>query len=162
VVIGPWYALDRWRDHPRVIWLDRCYYRGNPEHVSVGWLNKNGGRDFKIGTGRLPPTPKDKRNSGGSIFLADYEGPIEAANTIRLHPNRERHKDGLIEALHRHSVAIGYRTTALCTAALEGLEIVCKDERNIMSRPDWLELLPYADWSHEEIENGDLWEHLRQ
>ena len=46
------------------------------------------------------------------------------------------------------------------TAALEGLEVVCKDDRNIMAEPNWLELLPYADWSHHEIENGDVWEHL--
>jgi hypothetical protein len=46
------------------------------------------------------------------------------------------------------------------TAALEGLEVVCKDDRNIMSEPNWLELLPYADWNHQEIENGDVWEHL--
>jgi len=160
VVSGNWYALDRWRDHDRVIWLDRCYYKGDPDHTSIGWLNKNGGRDFTIGSGRIAPTPKARRDRGGSIFLADYDGPIEQADTIRLHPARENHKEGLHDVLRRHAIAIGYTTTALVTAALEGLEVVCKDERNIMFQPNWLELLPYADWSNSEIESGEACQHL--
>jgi hypothetical protein len=36
-------------------------------------------------------------------------------------------------------------------AALEGLQIVCKDPRHILNQPDWLELLPYADWGYDEL-----------
>jgi hypothetical protein len=48
----------------------------------------------------------------------------------------------------------------LVSAALAGLEVICKDARNIMFERNWLELLPYADWHWSEIENGDALEHL--
>ena len=162
VVSGPWYAKEQWKGHPRVLLLDRCYYRGDPGHVSLGWMNADGGRDFKIGKGRIAPIPKENAGNGTSIFLADYNGPIEKADEIRLHPAQKEWKkrDSLEYVLSRHSKAIGYQTTALVTAGLMGLEIICKDERNIMFQPNWLELLPYADWHHSEIENGEAWEHL--
>lgn len=161
VISGPHYAKDRWLNHSRVILLDRCYYRGDPEHVSLGWMRADGGRYFDAGSGRKSPPVKDKSDRAGTIFLADYIGPLEQADTVRLHPARERPADGLLEALRGHGVAIGYKTTALVTAALEGLEVVCKDNANIMYEDNWLELLPYADWHHSEISNGEAWEHLR-
>lgn len=160
VVIGPWYALNRWRGHSWVIWVDRCYYRGNPSHVSVGWLNKNGGRDFH-NSGRRKHVERENRQAGtGSIFLADYEGPIRQADTIRLHPARENNKEPLHDVLRRHARAIGYKTTALVTAYLMGLDVVSHDPEHILNKgPD---LLPYADWHYKEIESGELWEHLQQ
>lgn len=129
--------------------------------VSLGWLRPDGGRTFPKGCGR--PSPEIETNHGeGAIFLADYGGPVEAADTVRRHPQEEAPKEPLRAALQRHKVAIGYQTTALVTAALQGLKIVCKDRRNIMSEPDWLELLPYADWRYNEIMNGDAWAHLCQ
>lgn len=77
-----------------------------------------------------------------------------------MHPAEVRPAESLGEALARHDVAIGYRTTALVTAALMGLRIDCRDPENIMARPDWLELLPWADWHYTEIESGEAWEHL--
>lgn len=67
----------------------------------------------------------------------------------------------LRDDLKPYGVAIGYMTTALVIAALEGLRVDCRDKRSIMAQPDWLDILPYADWSHNEIANGDAWEHLK-
>lgn len=131
------------------------------DYVSLGWLRSDGGRDFKKGVGRLPPERKPTKEGNRSIFLADYDGPIERADTVRLHPARAGSQHlSLLDDLRRHDIAIGYTTTALVKAALEGLRVVCKDNRNIMAETNWYELLPYADWRYDEIENGDLWEHL--
>lgn len=128
--------------------------------VSLGWLREDGGRRFMLGTGRESPAIEDRPTEGGAIFLADYGGPIEPADTVRRHPAEEQHRETLRQALRRHRTAVGYQTTALVTAALAGLEIVCKDPRNILAEPNWLELLPYADWHWSEIESGAAWEHL--
>ena len=167
IVSGPHYALDMWKGHKTIL-LDRAYYHEgvskwkSMDWVSLGWLRPDGGRYFRVGSGRTSPVPKDPKSEGGTIFLADYEGPIERADTVRLHPAKEDHKESLVDVLGRHKRAIGYCTTALATAGLEGLEIICKDKRNIMYEDNWLELLPYADWRYDEIMNGDAWEHLRE
>lgn len=161
IVSGPYFAKSKWLGHPNTILIDRCYYKGDPEHVSIGWMNAQGGRDFVAGAGREPPEIKANATGHKSIFLADYDGNIEYADTIRHHPAKAASNTGLIEALRQHRVAIGYNTTALVTAALEGLDIICKSDTNIMSRDNWLDLLPYADWSLAEVEAGDAWEHLR-
>ena len=122
-------------------------------------MRNDGGRVFNCGIGREPPNRKDRESEIGTIFLADYAGPIESADTVRLHPSRKSDPEPLLDALHRHARAIGYSTTALVTAAIEGLEITCKDPRNIMYEPNWLELLPYADWHYSEIDK--LCEHLQ-
>lgn len=124
-------------------------------------MRSDGGRRFRIGAGRKAPDPKSRRASSRSIFLADYGGPIEQADAVRLHPSEQSYPESLVQALDGYGIAIGYQTTALVTAALEGLEVVCKDSRNIMWEPNWLELLTYADWHYKEIESGDAWEHLK-
>ena len=169
IVSGPHYAKQVWQGHPRVLLLDRAYL---PDHqvktkwasedwVSLGWMRKDGGRTFRAdhGGGRSAPQIKDRSAERGTIFLADYAGPIEQADTIRRHPSEETPTEGLREVLRRHRTAIGYQTSALVMAALEGLEVVCKDKRNIMSEPNWLELLPYADWHYSEFD--EAWEHLK-
>ena len=130
--------------------------------VSLGWLREDGGRRFRAGAGRTPPLIEECRAQRGSIFLADYAGPIERADTVRRHPADQSPRESLRDALKRHRVAIGYQTTALVRAALAGLDIVCKDARNILWESDWLELLPYADWHWSEIESGEAWEHLKE
>jgi hypothetical protein len=170
IVSGPHFAKDRWLGHPRTILLDRAYYRDGSKpsgmasmpDISLGWMREDGGRIFELGSGRNPPTPKDRPSYGGTIFLADYGGPIERADTIRYHPADKRPGNTLSEALRGHRTAIGYQTTALVTAALEGLEIVCKDKRNIMFEKNWLQLLPYADWHYSEIESGEALDFLWQ
>lgn len=161
VISGPHYAKQTWLDHPRVILLDRCFYKGDPEHVSLGWMKSDGTRTYAAGIGRESLRREDRGAREGTIFLADYNGPLEQADTIRLHPARENNTESLHDALCRHATAIGYLTTALVTAGLLGLEVICRDERSIMAQPNWLELLPYADWHLKEIASGEAWEHLR-
>lgn len=123
-------------------------------------MNASGGRDFAEGDGRPAPIPKPRKPGDKTIFLADYNGPIEPADTVRPHPANEKPIESLEAALERHSVAIGYGSTALVTAALMGLQIVCKDKQSIMSNPNWLNLLPYADWHYLEIASGECLTHL--
>jgi hypothetical protein len=167
IVSGPHYAKSEWLHHPRVLFLDRAYYHEEKsgrwksmDWVSLGWLRPDGGRRFRAGSGRPLPVVESRPETGGTIFLADYGGQIEPADTVRRHPEDEAPRESLRSALRRHRTAIGYGTTALVSAALAGLEIVCKDARNIMSEQNWLGLLPYADWHWTEIENGEALEHL--
>lgn len=158
VVSGPHFAKSRWLDHPKTILLDRCYYRGDPRNVSLGWLRPDGGRNFHKGHGRPPPEVKPLKTGNRTLFLADYNGKIEQADTVRYHPAQKPPSRPLEDDLNNHDVAIGYGTTTLVQAALAGLQIVCKSKANIMSNPDWLELLPYADWGLHEFD--DAIEHL--
>jgi hypothetical protein len=167
IVSGPHYAKACWLPHPRTIWLDRAYYHEersgrwrSMDWVSLGWLRVDGGRDFTAGTGRPAPAIEDRPAHGGTIFLADYGGPLEPADTVRRHPADEPPRESLRAALRRHRTAVGYQTTALVAAALAGLAIVCKDARNLVAEPNWLTLLPYADWHWSEIAAGAAWDHL--
>ncbi|TNE75547.1 MAG: hypothetical protein EP334_10035 [Gammaproteobacteria bacterium] len=162
VVLGPHYAKQQWIGHPRTILLDRCYYRGDPDHVSLGWLRCDGGRHFAVGEGRAAPVQQPLKTGKRTLFLADWGGPVEDADTIRYHPATGANKNTLEQDLAAHDIAIGYGTTALVAAALAGLRVVCKDARNIMSNPDWLALLPYADWGIEEIASGEAVAHLME
>jgi len=148
--------------------VDRAYI---PDHqriskwasedwVSLGWMRTDGSRDFRLGTGREPPRIEAGPPGRGTIFLCDYDGPIEQADTVRLHPARHRSKEPLPDALRRHARAVGYQTSALVQAGLMGLEVVCKDPRNIMAQPNWLDLLPYADWHYSEIQSGEAIAHV--
>lgn len=160
VVLGPHYAKSHWIGHKTIL-LDRCLYRGDPDHVSLGWLESDGGRYFKVGTGREPPKIKERRTKGKSIFLADFQGEVETGHDkVRLHPALKQSTIGLLDDLSDCMTATGYQTTALVTAGLEGLNIVCKDKRNVMYYDNWYEILPYADWSWQEIESGEAIEHL--
>jgi hypothetical protein len=168
IVSGPHYAKDMWLWHPRTVLLDRAYYhegRSGRWHsmdwVSLGWMRADGGRRFKVGSGREAPVIEERPAHGGTIFLADYGGPIEKEDTVRRHPAEETPTESLRDALCRHRRAIGYMSTALVQAALAGLEIVCRDARSILVEENWRELLPYADWHAGEIESGEAWEHLK-
>lgn len=161
VVIGPWYAKNYWLNHPNVILIDRCYYKGDPFNVSVGWMMQSGDRVFKVGNKDKERPVIGTPTGNKTIFLADYHGPIEEADIIRFHPSHKISKTTLVQDLAQCNKAIGYKTTALVTAALMGLEIDCRYEPHILRNDNWLDLLPYADWHHTEIENGELWEHLQ-
>jgi hypothetical protein len=137
-------------------------YKGDPDHVSLGWMNERGGRKFHKGHGRLAVEPMPLKTGKRSIFLSDYKGPVYQADTIRPHPCEQTPVGTLQKALQAHDIAIGHTTTALVDAALMGLQTVSHDPDHILNQPDWPELLPWADWHHSEITNGDAWEHLRQ
>jgi hypothetical protein len=167
IVQGPHFAKDRWLN-ARTILLDRAYYKEEKttdlpgmDYVSLGWLMPNGRRSTTEGEGR-PPPEIGTNNGKGTIFLADYGGPIEPADTVRRHPAEEKHTESLTEVLSRHKTAIGYTTTALIKAALMGLDVVSRDPTHILNNPDWLTLLPYIDWHYTEIQSGEAWEHLWQ
>lgn len=150
VVLGPHYA-KKYHLNNETILLDRCYYRGDPDHASLGWMLPCGGRRFKEGTGRKPPVIKDRKTGNKSIFLADYQGEIGEADTIRLHPAQAKPTESLLSALNRHDIAIGHKTTALVEAALVGLSVTSSDPQHILNQPNWLRLLPYADWAYGEL-----------
>jgi hypothetical protein len=166
IISGPHYAKKAFLGQSNVILIDRAYYHEGKstwksmDWISLGWMRSDGGRRFICGTGRKPPVIRNNAGKSGTIFLADYNGPVEEADTVRLHPSRQQSGRELLDDLHRHHTAIGYQTTALVAAAIEGLEIICKDKRNILAENNWLELLPYADWKYNEIESGEAWEHL--
>jgi len=160
IILGPHYAKQHWLKHERVILLDRCYYNSSHNHVSVGWMNNIGGRDFKLGSG------KDKLKTlepigNKSLFLADYNGVVENADIVRLHPENCRYETSLQDSINECNRATGYETTSLVQAALCGLEINCKGNTSILKKDNWLELLPYANWSYDEIRSGELWQHLQ-
>lgn len=158
ICMGPHYAKSKWQGHPRTVLMDRCYYRGDPDHVSLGWLRSDGCREFFTGEGRKPPERKPLKEGNKTLFLVDYGGIVEQADTIRFHPAQKRPERPLEDDLATHAIAVGYQTTTLVTAALAGLTVVSKSPLNIMSRPDWLEVLPYADWGFHEL--TDAVEHL--
>jgi hypothetical protein len=167
IVSGPHYAKSVWQGHEKAVLLDCAYYHEersgrwhSTDWVSLGWMREDGSRCFRAGAGRKPPQIEARPSEGGTIFLADFGGVIEPADTVRRHPADEAPAEPLRAVLRRHRKAIGYRTTALVTAALCGLEIVCRDARNILSETGWLELLPYADWHWSEIASGAAWDHL--
>lgn len=155
IVLGPHFS--NWRTNDTIL-VDRCFYRGDPDHVSVGWI-KDGHRVFHLGVGRKPPKRKPLKSGHRSIFLADYKGKIGKADKIRYHPAEAPGKP-LLDELKDYDIAYGYRTTALVTAALEGLKTTSFYDQHILNQTNWLELLPYADWSFEEIFRGELWRHL--
>ena len=170
IISGPHYAKSYWQKekHPRVLYLDSAYYHDehsgkwhSTDYISLGWMNQYGGRDFISGKGKR--IPEKAINKGrGTIFLADYNGPIEQADTIRFHPAQQKSDIPLIDDLKRHKKAIGYSTKALVRAALLGLDVIAKDEQHILNQPNWIELLPYADWHYSDIQSGAFWEHLCQ
>lgn len=160
IVLGSNYAKHHWLNHDRVVLLDRCYFGDTRNHISIGWMNKKGGRNFTIGEGRKKLYIRDPIGDQ-SIFLADYNGVIEQADIIRLHPANKQYNTTLSEDLRQCNSAIGYNSTALVKAALQGLKITCKGEQNILNQKNWLELLPYANWNYNEILSGEVWAHLQ-
>lgn len=130
--------------------------------VSLGFV-RGGVRAFREGVGRSSPTLKSPPESSLTIFLRDFngKGPHFPVDTVRSHPAEGENKLSLIDDLRRHGKAIGYSTTALITAALEGLEVHSLDPNHILNNPNWLRVLPYADWHYSEIQSGDAWEHLK-
>lgn len=160
IVMGPHYAKNYYLTHPNVILLDRCYYKGNENHVSVGWMNSIGGRCFVPGHGKESLTIKESTGSK-SLFLVDYNGIVEDSNIVRYHPSNKKSTTTLLQDIKECNSATGYNTTSLVIAALNGLDITCKGNVNILLNANWLDLLPYADWSYDEIESGELWDHLK-
>lgn len=171
IVSGPWYAKQAWLDHPRVILIDRAYL---PTHqiksgkyisedfISVGWMTKTGGRKFYENIGRSP-IQKGFTEGTKSIFLCDYKGkPTCKVDMVRWHPNDVSTVSTLEEDLSLCDRAYGYHTSALVTAALMGLKVTSFDPEHILNQENWLQLLPYADHSADQIKSGETWELMRE
>lgn len=181
--IGPHYALDGWRGHPRCVHIDRAFW-ADPECVSGGWAQPDGSRRFPIGDEpREKPALLAPRHGRHAIVLADYgDSGEDLAALLRPHSEsvmvRRHPADGgegsLLAALSGKSIAIGRMTTALIDAAIHGLAVICRDPRNPVmpvasssprelrhaDRTAWLHGLSWGNWHHDEIANGDLWEAL--
>ncbi len=176
IISGPHYAYQFWKGRNNVLMIDRAYCHpeksgqwASMDYISLGWLNPDGSRTFYPGEGRtLPELPQSTGTK--TIFLADYGGPTEPADIVRLHPDQinnagrfsyQINAGPTLEAdLMQCRKAIGYRTSALITAARMGLEIVCRDSTHILARDNWRKLLPYTDWRYNEIQSGDAWSHI--
>jgi len=184
IVSGPWYALDEWRGKPNVLWLDRTFYGDAHDVISLGWLNADGSRDFRNsdkieGKGALPELKPTKIRKGTAIVFGDYGRDMEAECKLarkfercyfKPHPQDSQPKSPfntlrcpLHIALELADVAIGHASTVLVDAEIAGLHVMSTDSRHVVHNSDrelWLKRLSWAQWSLEELSNGDFWEHL--
>lgn len=187
VVQGPHYAYKEWLGKENVLFLNRCYW-GHPRFtLSIGWLNADGSREFLWSdTPRRPipdlkPMKPEKRKADQcAMYFGDYgEDPTnrirETLKTYgrtyyRPHPADGRDSivlspDWTLEQVWEIAdVAVGGGSTVLVDALVNGLWVDCWDERNPAAqdcdRETLMARLTWADWSHEEIQRGDFWEHL--
>jgi len=165
VVMGPWFALKQ-QKHATTLYLDRAYW-GDPGCVSLHWL-KHGEKEYqKTTVPRAHPDLQPLRTGNRSIYLCDYgEAPPEGV-PHRRHPADQAPDCSLREALAPYQVATGGRTTALVTAAIAGLRVYTDDSFSpvaglIRGRAQWIIGLAWHNWSLDEIEQGDMWEHLQR
>jgi len=100
-----------------------------------------------------------------------------AAIQERKHPNNCPFPPrSLDDELAQADFVIGFKSTALIRAIMKGIPACCLDKRSPaygfvttelgdFSRPDrtqWLYDLAYAQWSHEEMVKGKMWDHLKR
>ena len=150
IVQGPHYAFARWKHHPMVLHLDRCFYGDAATVVSLGWLNPDGSRRFAAPArepkGALPEIQPAKKYRGSAVVLGDYAADsgtlIEAARKrfervyFKPHPQGATYPGvmnitgGLDGVFNLCDVAVGHRTSALVAAALAGLYIVTTDKHH--------------------------------
>lgn len=165
VCIGPWYALEQWKnDH--TLYIDRAYWN-DPLCVSVHWLWKGEKHRFKeMPEGRDHPELQPMKTGDRTIYLCDYgDKPVGTYDTVRYHPSSRAPKESLSDALNRHDIAVGKRTTALVDAHIQGLEVKTRDIHSpvygITDRKQWICDLSWHNWSSEEITRGEMWAQLR-
>jgi len=189
VVSGPYYALNRWKDHPRVLMIDRAWW-GDPACVSIGWLQPDGSRKFATGQvpRRIPGMLPWKTRECSVIVLADYGQNIsdirfrasQRFTTVktRLHPSDNPRKwvTTLEADLMLSDVAIGHSGTAIFEAVRLGVPAICTDPANECapvcanainddlyrgSRAAWLHDMSYKQFSLAEIADGTAWRLLK-
>ena len=181
VVQGPHYAYNEWIGKPNVIWLNRCFYGDSRFDLSIGWLNADGSRDFKnknmsVANGELPELKPMKPQQQSAVVFADY-GKVNQAQhwevdaryeyfpvNLHFHPADMQNFRTLTDRWDRCDVAIGGTSTVLVEAAINGLHVKSFDPlhvcQNMTDREQWLTDLSWAQWNHEQIMNGDFWNHL--
>jgi len=182
IVQGPWFALNRWRHHPRTLYLDRAHW-GDPDCVSLHWLRDGEKRRTEGNPYRTHPVPRPWKSGRRLLVLCDYghDGtqelhrcrPLFDEITVRRHP-AEGGGGELAENLAAHDIAIGRRSTALIDAALAGLPVISCDPHSPVApiagrvqdirtpdREPWLRDLAWHNWHIDEVTRGDAWQFLR-
>lgn len=185
IVQGPHFALQVWRHHPAVIWLDRCFYADPYSWVSLGWLRPDGGRDFPAARRsdrweahedqivRLQPW----KEGGDTVVFGDFASQAPAllsairehgAAAYRPHPSAPgwpacpvpELRETLQKTLSRAALVVGWGSTALPAAVLAGVRVRCLDPRNVAAlageaRLPWCHWLAYTQWHRDEVARGD-------
>lgn len=146
IVQGPHYARQRWIGHPRVVWLDRCFWGDATQHVSLAWMRSDGSRIFPQGVAESRPSPELqpwKEREESILVLADYGQDIsQVLKAVRLrfdrvysryHPADRRPASGiniegeLSTALSLVDAVAGHATTAITAAVIAGVPAICTD-----------------------------------
>lgn len=183
VVQGPHYALKQ-NIGQVTIFLDRCYWGHPRKNVSLSWLTEDGKKvwlEDAPGDRFRPEVRPWKKDEARIIVLNDYERHVDMSLVrgrfddveVRHHPAVAKPVGSLRDAFSRNDIAIGYTSTALVSAAISGLPVICLDDGSPVAqiastlddicRPDrtqWLNNLSYMNWSYVEIENGEALEQL--
>ena len=176
IVLGPHYAKQECLNH-RTILLDRGFW-GNPAvDVSLAWMTKNGGRVMVEGADHRPKPELQPWIYGDKVIeLVDFGKQPTTGHAYRLHPTTSKPTETLLTALDYHDIAVGGVGTAMVTAAIYGLPVVCLDNRSVClpisskstnpidiirpCREQWLNNLSCMNWSGSEIESGEAFEYL--
>lgn len=153
-ISGPWYAYDKWKGHPRTLMIDRAFW-GDPEYVSIGWLEPDGSRTFAKGEAPRPKPEfqvngwKQPWGVGGKdelscLVLADFNQDIEGIVgearehyvqvEVRRHPADQ--VKGTFDSIPLdlqvtwYDCVIATSGTAAFTALQKGVPVICLDARN--------------------------------
>ena len=188
IISGPHFAQEQWKGHPRVLMIDRAYW-GDPDSVSIGWLQPDGTRKFASGTQHRPhPMPEPwKLREASCLVLADYgQNTAETEHharmrftsvNTRLHPadSTDRRVVTLQTQLRLHDVAIGHSGTSIFEAIMQGVPVICTDKNNECmpvcapstssvlyrgNRTKWLHEMSYKQFTLAEIADGTAWSAL--
>ena len=167
VVIGPHYAKQQNLNN-RTLLLDRAFW-GDPDYISLGWMQPDGGRVFAVNCPDDRPKPDlmPMKKGTRTLLLLDY-GSVQTieANEVRRHPSDAKPVEALREALSRNDIAVGGMTTALVDAAIHGLYTVALDPNSPIKgieyygREQWLNNLSYMNWNDTELRSGEALKHL--
>lgn len=159
VVMGPWFALKQWR-HSNTLYIDRAFW-GDPECVTIHWL-KGGEKVYLSDMPRRDhPELMPMKTGHRRIYLCDYGcAPLGEYDTVRWHPAERKGQCTLDQSLKGHQIAIGRRTTALVTAAIQGLKTETTDPHSPVwalretPREQWINDIAWHNWSKSDIANG--------
>lgn len=187
VISGPYFAYDKWKNHPQTLMIDRAWW-GDPDCVSIGWLQPDGTRKFATGTDprAIPEIEPWRTGESSVLILADYDQDTTAIKvfaqerfetvTIRRHPAEHPSMVPLTEALMHTDVCIGHSGSALFDAIRMGVPTICTDPLNECipacsswvngklyrgSRDAWLHDMSYKQFSLAEIADGTAWRLLK-
>lgn len=153
IIIGPWYSHALMKDPQNVLMLDRCFFNDPEQWASLGWLNKDGSRDFKNTNSDADrwtehgPRLRDWNTKGVKVFFADYGFDEANARIVleqtgayfRKHPESPAWRDcptrtlagDLQAAFAVAGLAIGWKTTCLPQAVIAGVPTITLDETNV-------------------------------